>query len=316
MRLAPHAGVPPHVDIQYYWRIRTRVHIPVITHPDIKRCGGEIVHMAEGEAWTFDNWRSHQVINDTDIIGRRVHLTLRHVRQGSNYFWKIARPHLEEKPESELQSLSSADPKAFQAVAGYLRETYAGDPVMPPGEVDYELSKLATDVHVHPANDRSGEAVERFLGFLAGFRATNGVFCGTPKVPSRQHCHCSRDCSIRPKRSGVPGGKGDLPRIAGPCEQRKVRTGNSPHRLSGNGENFPVLRKGLRCIKARASTCLFLRFDHPVFIVAAPRSGSSHLFECLSANEEFWTLGGEGHDYIENIAALNPLNRDYEVPII
>lgn len=48
-------------------------------------------------------------------------------------------------------------------------------------------------------------------------------------------------------------------------------------------------------------------FDRPVFIVAAPRSGSTLLFECLAQNRQFWTLGDESHAEFESLPALHPL---------
>jgi len=53
-------------------------------------------------------------------------------------------------------------------------------------------------------------------------------------------------------------------------------------------------------------------FERPVFIVAAPRSGSTLLFETLALNDAFWTLGGEGHAHVEAIPALNPRSRGFE----
>ncbi len=47
-------------------------------------------------------------------------------------------------------------------------------------------------------------------------------------------------------------------------------------------------------------------FDRPVIILAAPRSGSTLLFETLAQAEALWTIGGESHVLIEGIAALNP----------
>jgi hypothetical protein len=46
--------------------------------------------------------------------------------------------------------------------------------------------------------------------------------------------------------------------------------------------------------------------NQPVFIIAAPRSGSTLLFETLAVSEQLCTLGGEGHELIEGIAALQP----------
>ncbi len=47
-------------------------------------------------------------------------------------------------------------------------------------------------------------------------------------------------------------------------------------------------------------------FDRPVIILAAPRSGSTLLFETLAEARDVWTIGGESHQIIESIRPLNP----------
>lgn len=47
-------------------------------------------------------------------------------------------------------------------------------------------------------------------------------------------------------------------------------------------------------------------FENPVFIVAAPRSGSTMLFEALQQNRKLWTLGDESHAEFESIEELHP----------
>ena len=47
--------------------------------------------------------------------------------------------------------------------------------------------------------------------------------------------------------------------------------------------------------------------DRPVIILAAPRSGSTLLFETLSEAPEFWTVGGESHQFIEGLKPLHPV---------
>jgi hypothetical protein len=54
------------------------------------------------------------------------------------------------------------------------------------------------------------------------------------------------------------------------------------------------------------------RFDRPVFIIAAPRSGSTLLYETLAANTAFVSLGDESHRQIESIPTMSPRHRDYE----
>jgi hypothetical protein len=47
-------------------------------------------------------------------------------------------------------------------------------------------------------------------------------------------------------------------------------------------------------------------FDRPVIILAAPRSGSTLLFETLATSSDFWTIGGESHGIFERISRYNP----------
>ena len=49
-------------------------------------------------------------------------------------------------------------------------------------------------------------------------------------------------------------------------------------------------------------------FDRPIIILAAPRSGSTLLFETLAEAPEVWTIGGESHKFIEGLRALNPMS--------
>ena len=75
MGLGPGAEVPEHIDANYYWRTHLRIHIPVITNPNvIFTCGGISVHMAAGECWAFDSFRLHDVQNKGSE--QRVHLVI------------------------------------------------------------------------------------------------------------------------------------------------------------------------------------------------------------------------------------------------
>ena len=75
MGLAPGAEVPSHIDSHYYWRTHIRIHIPMITNPNVSfTCGGETVHMAAGECWVFDSFQRHEVHNRGSET--RVHLVI------------------------------------------------------------------------------------------------------------------------------------------------------------------------------------------------------------------------------------------------
>ena len=53
------------------------------------------------------------------------------------------------------------------------------------------------------------------------------------------------------------------------------------------------------------------QFERPVFIVSAPRAGSTLLFETLSRFQEFWSIGKESHDLMEGMPELHPSSLDY-----
>jgi len=90
MRLAPGEKVNRHSDISLYWWHRFRIHVPIVTDPRVKfYCEDTHVHMQAGEAWTFDNWRYHEVHNDSDIT--RVHLVIDTV--GSPALWNMLEQH-------------------------------------------------------------------------------------------------------------------------------------------------------------------------------------------------------------------------------
>jgi hypothetical protein len=52
--------------------------------------------------------------------------------------------------------------------------------------------------------------------------------------------------------------------------------------------------------------------DRPLFIIAAPRSGSTLLYELLAQNSHVWTIDGESEGVIEGIHPLHPANRGYD----
>ncbi len=53
-------------------------------------------------------------------------------------------------------------------------------------------------------------------------------------------------------------------------------------------------------------------FDRPIFIVSAPRAGSTLLYEILAKFPEIWALGQESHEIIEGIPALHPKAYHYQ----
>lgn len=52
-------------------------------------------------------------------------------------------------------------------------------------------------------------------------------------------------------------------------------------------------------------------FDRPLFIVSAPRSGSTLLFDLVATLPEVWTIGGESHELVRAIPELHPARRGW-----
>jgi hypothetical protein len=161
LRLAPGASVPSHADINYHWFNRVRLHVPILTLPEVLfHCGGQTVHMAAGEAWLFDNWRPHSVENPTAF--ERIHLVAD--TAGSAAFWDFA--------------ARSGQPGATQARLPYdptrnaqpLTERGQRAVILPAAEVEYLVHDLAASLV-----PRSG--LTDGPGRLARYRALLAAFC-------------------------------------------------------------------------------------------------------------------------------------------
>src|SRR6202011_2468889 len=86
MRIAGNGEATAHVDTNYYWMQHFRVHVPIITFPEVRfLCGAAAVNMTAGECWVFDTWRKHNVLNHHP--GARIHLVADVV--GSAAFWDL-----------------------------------------------------------------------------------------------------------------------------------------------------------------------------------------------------------------------------------
>ena len=53
-------------------------------------------------------------------------------------------------------------------------------------------------------------------------------------------------------------------------------------------------------------------FDRPIFLVSAPRAGSTLLYDLLSMASSVWTVDGESHGVIEGVPSLHPASRRYD----
>jgi hypothetical protein len=154
MALAPGGQVPLHVDSHYYWRTHIRIHIPVITNPQVSfTCGGESVHMAAGECWVFDSFLKHEVHNRGTET--RVHLVLDTVGGGRLY-------NLIDAAEAGTEDMEFVEPSgAATPRLGF--EKVNLPQVMSPWEIRCHVDFIMSSALDHPKLEAVQKRIGRFI---------------------------------------------------------------------------------------------------------------------------------------------------------
>lgn len=172
MKLSGQAEVTPHADINYYWRERVRVHVPILTWPTVRfLCGDAEVNMKAGECWIFDTWREHRVINGAD--DERVHLVAD--TTGSPAFWDLVNrgraPGRAAAPEWRTDFVPAlAGPDTLPRYEG----TNAPD-VMTPWELREHMQFLLRDIVPHPGIPAVQQHAAGFLTHWHALWAEHGA---------------------------------------------------------------------------------------------------------------------------------------------
>jgi len=287
MRLAPGASVPVHADINYNWHTRVRMHIPVFTRPQVSfHCDGQAVHMAAGEAWIFDNWRQHHVENKSDAA--RVHLVAD--TTGTAAFWAFA---CGEAPPRDRWPTLSWKPGVNPRL---LTEANLRSPVMPAAEVQILVDDLRAELMT--ATD-AAEVRTRAVQF--GRLLDNFVY------DWRQLCALhGTDGQGRAEFLGLAGA---VHAAAKPLADGLIMRANAVSALQVLEKRVLehlVAKAAEPQSDARSPSGRERALEKPVFIIAAPRSGSTLLFETLACTPGFNSFGGEAHWLVEAHAALRP----------
>ena len=169
MRLAAGAVVPPHSDTRHHWHTRVRIHILIVTDPDVLfYCNQKHVRMAAGEAWILDAWKTHWVENRS---GRdRVHLVAD--TSGSPAFWDMVANGEKPFDAAAAAAAAAAAPRKVPYVPDLQvqlqTEKYNVSQVMSPGEIDGLIADLELDLRTSPGLDP--EDVVRFVRAMDRFR--------------------------------------------------------------------------------------------------------------------------------------------------
>ena len=159
MRIAPGGTVPPHVDTNFYWRTHLRLHVPIVTTPDVKfTVAGNTVHMAAGECWVFDTFSMHRVENGG--TQRRTHLVLDTV--GGEGLHALIE-HVRANP-TRTESLRTVPPGAWRGALTF--EQFPTRTVMTPWELREHVGLIRETARPDPA---LAPVLARLDGFVAGW---------------------------------------------------------------------------------------------------------------------------------------------------
>lgn len=301
MKLAPGAAVPEHADINYHWFSRVRIHVPVQTEPGVLfHCGKDVVHMAAGEAWIFDNWRLHRVENGSSR--ERVHLVADTV--GSASFWQLVEAGMVGRPARKV-------PFAPGQAAPLLFERYNVPRVLSPAELEHLLGDLSQELADRTSTDgRDTPALQQFRALLAEFcqdwrqlwmlyaDSAEGIpaYEGALATLRARATPLARTLRMRTNRLGA------LMVLQARIRYAAGDSAATTTQPEGEYDATPSAATAVAAAPAAAAS----RFERPVFIVSAPRSGSTLLFETLACTPQLWTVGGEAHWLVEGFPELCP----------
>jgi len=290
LRLAPGAIVPEHADINYHWFTRVRLHIPIVTRPEVRfYCADQVVHMAAGEAWVFDNWRSHRVENFTP--DERIHLVAD--TSGSANFWQLVAQS--DNPGAQVRYVPYVPERQMMP----LMERAKLAAVMTPGEVDFLIMDLRSELVPQEGIPDGRARLVRYHGMLEAFckdwRQLYALYGDEPDGwPEFTRL---RDSIRNTSRELSEGLMMRTNRVAA----HQVLEGRVLRAMLSLPQGSVTTPKTLQPSRARKA-----KIEAPIFIVAAPRSGSTLLFETLAASSQLCTVGGEAHWLVEGIEALRP----------
>lgn len=286
MRLDGNAEATPHTDVNYYWTQHARVHVPIITNPDVQFiCGAKSVHMAAGESWIFDTWRSHNVINPYPTP--RIHLVAD--TTGSAHFWELVERGRTDDVERRTIAFDPTRDPALDI------ESVTHATVMSPWEQAQQIELLEAHMPQSPEANAIRAALMRlhrdWRAAWARFGANEAGWPAYAKLRETVINELTPLTSTVTLKNGLDAVQAARSIIIAPAlDDERTAAGSQ---------------------RATRSLARARRLERPIFIVSSPRAGSTLLFETLAQSPSVSTIGGESHGVFEGIPAFHPQNREW-----
>jgi hypothetical protein len=317
MRLSGQAEVRAHVDINYYWRERMRVHVPIATTPSVRfQCGDGEVNMAAGECWIFDTWRRHRVLNGSNDT--RIHLVADTV--GGERFWDLlaqARPPDQRGADWQPQRFAA---QAGRAPAVLDFESINAPAVMSPWEVREHIVFLLGEAVPDPRLGPIQQALLRFARRWQALWAAHGDSGeGLPRYRRLLDGIRGELDALGAGQVGLKNELGFLQVLGAHVLEMAVATPSDGSRLDRHGDDAAGVHAGAAPVPEPVAAGAVHAgggrdglFERPLFIVSPPRSGSTLLFETLATAPGLYSPGDESHALIEGVPGLSPANRGWD----
>lgn len=368
VKMAGMAQNPACSDYNYHWFRRNCIYIPIVTNPAVKLFSStESIHIAAGEAWTFDNSQQHSIANATNedcihlVIETKKSFSFGSDRNSLNLpVWEV--PYL---PNSDAEI--NLEPYCFEVLTPqeicYLTAQILTDSENAQMSAD-EFAKLSERIQEFRikwentfsrfGHDRTGELTYQHLilrfqeqiAYLANkwlLESANGkkaikviasmLTTSNPtsakkigkhllanrkqkaKLVDRDACYLVvenlerqpgfQHLSEFPKHSQLldyfrsSSNLGEVWSKLSP--ELEIKTEGELTNRVQNLMQLDLLREDFQTPE----------FENPIFIVSAPRAGSTLLFETLCQFPDVWTIADESHEIIEGIPALHPAASKY-----
>jgi LPS sulfotransferase NodH len=294
MRLSGNAEVTAHVDTNYYWRERMRVHVPIVTQPTVRFiCGEAELNMKAGECWIFDTWRLHNVINASG--DERIHLVADTI--GGARFWDhVDRGNSPQGPRPGWSAAAVAAQAGSVAMVEF--ESTNVPVVMTPWEAREHVNFLLGEAVQHPQVPGAQKICSRFLREWHALWSRYGeVREGWPQYRAVLD-RFTGELGDFADRIVLRNGAAFLSSIT--LMVLRVALADRPMPVRGDEYRTPLRASGTPPPSEGVDA-----FARPLFIVSPPRSGSSLLFETLAKAPNLYTIGSESHAIFEGMPQLN-----------
>jgi hypothetical protein len=340
--------MPHRRDSGYYWWRRVRIQVPVLTDPAvIFECGDHRAHLRAGDSWYFDNWQTHALMNGCEspcihlMADIKVPPGLRRWFEapGANAHPRTDHP---QAPQVEPYCFEVLTPAEFTNLADQIRE---GAHASAQQTVNAALTAASAgwqEVFLRSGHSAHAEAqyflvidrlrreladvefagpAQRALQIILTVLRTNEGFMrhGVRRtVLTPPDASWNAEATYRTPDDRTPVLSSRIatvlkafqePRTVAAAHEISAAVGTSARAMSR--EEFTAAACNLHGIGLLEEDLAETVVAQPVFIVSAPRSGSTMLFDALSRSDDLWTTGHENHALIERDTGLGPEDREW-----